>query len=154
MTGLGRVHEFILYFLEPSCFNLGMATEHSRKLISDKVWKLFEEALQLAKHSAAGAPAAMTDREFMEAVLYLVRSGCPWRDLPPEMGYWHAVYMRFRRWEQRGVWKKLWQQLQSGRFAEARGVLMDSTTVRAHQHAAEAPKKTAATRLLDALGAG
>jgi transposase len=59
--------------------------------------------------------------------------------------------MRFRRWEQRGVWRRLWKNLQGERFAEARDLLMDSTTVRAHQHAAGAPKKTAPIRLLDAL---
>lgn len=122
-------------------------------MISDRIWKQLEEGLRAAKHSRAGAPAELDDREFLEAILYLVRVGCPWRDLPPEFGYWHAVYMRFRRWEERGVWSKLWRRLQSEPFAQARDLLMDSTTVRAHQHAAGAPKKTAAIRLWDALAA-
>jgi transposase len=130
-----------------------MGKQPTRKLITDRIWELLEPALQQAKHSAAGAPAELSDRAFLEAVLYLNRAGCPWRDLPVELGYWHAVYMRFRRWEQRGVWQRLWQQLQGPAFASARELLMDSTTVRAHQHAAGAPKKTAAIRLWDALGA-
>jgi len=129
-----------------------MIKQCPRKLISERVWKLFEAVLPQAKHSAAGAPAELSDRDFLEAVLYLVRTGCPWRDLPAELGYWHAVYMRFRRWEERGVWRRLWKQLQTERFAQARDLLMDSTTVRAHQHAAGAPKKTVKIRLLDALG--
>ena len=122
-----------------------------RKLISDQVWKELEGAVTAAKHSPAGAPGEMTEREFLEAVLHLQRTGSPWRDLPPELGYWHAVYMRFRRWEARGVWRRLWQSLQVERFAQARGLLIDSTTVRAPQHAAGAPKKTPTIRLWDAL---
>jgi transposase len=122
-----------------------------RKIISDRVWQELEAAVEAAKHSQAGAPGEMSDRDFLEAVLYLNRTGCPWRDLPPELGYWHAIYMRFRRWEARGVWQRLWKNLQAGHFAQARGLLLDSTTVRAHPHAAGAPKKTAATRLWDAL---
>ena len=122
-----------------------------RKLISDEIWEELEAAVQAAKHSQAGAPGELSDREFLEAVLYLNRTGNPWRDLPRELGYWHAVYMRFRRWEARGVWRRLWKNLQAGHFAQARGLLLDSTTVRAHPHAAGAPKKTASSRLWDAL---
>lgn len=123
-------------------------------MITDEIWKQIEGALSKAKHSRAGAPPAMSDRDFMEAVLYLNRTGCPWRDLPPELGYWHAVYMRFRRWQERGVWERLWQEMQAEHFAGARELMMDSTTVRAHQHAAGAPKKTLPIRLLDALEGG
>src|SRR5260370_13457546 len=121
------------------------------KIISDEGGKELEAAVKSAKQSQAGAPAELSDREFLEAVLHLNRTGCPWRDLPAELGYWHAVYMRFRRWEQRGVWRRLWQQLQSEPFALACHLFIDSTTVRAHQHAAGAPKKTAPTRLWAAL---
>ena len=124
----------------------------SRKMISEEVWQLLEPAIAAAKHSAAGAPGTMSDRDFLEALLYLYRTGCPWRDLPPSLGYWHAVYMRFRRWEARGVWPRLWKNLQAEGFAHARSLFIDSTTVRAHQHAAGAPKKTASTRLWAALG--
>ena len=122
-----------------------------RKIISDRLWKRLEEAIAAAKHSAAGAPADQGDREFVEAVLYLNRTGCPWRDLPGALGRWHAVYMRFRRWEERGVWRRLWERLQAEPFAQAQALFMDSTTVRAHHHAAGAPKKTAPTRLWAAL---
>jgi len=123
-------------------------------MITDEVWEQLERALCEAKHSHAGAPPAMSDRDFLEAMLYLNRTGCPWRDLPSDLGYWHAVYMRFRRWQQRGIWKRLWQGLQTKAFAEARELLMDSTTIRAHQHAAGAPKKTPPIRLWDALAGG
>ena len=124
-----------------------------RKWISDRIWQALEPAVTAAKHSAAGAPGELTDREFLEAVLHLQRTGSPWRDLPPKLGYWHAVYMRFRRWEARGVWQRLWKNLQAEPFAQARGLLLDSTTVRAHHHAAGAPKKTVRSRLWDARAA-
>lgn len=124
-----------------------------RKLISDRLWQRLEPAVTAAKHSAAGAPPDLSEREFAGAVLYLNRTGCPWRDLPAALGDWHAVYMRFRRWEERGVWQRLWKNLQTPSFAQARALFVDSTTVRAHHHAAGAPKKTARTRLWGALAA-
>ena len=76
---------------------LGMAIEHPCGMISDGVWEQLKAALERVKHSRAGAPAEMSDRDFLEAILYLNRVGCPWRDLPAELGYWHAVSMRFLR---------------------------------------------------------
>lgn len=128
-----------------------MQEQASRNMISDAQWKQLEEAIKKAKHSQAGAPPEQDDREFLEAVLWIARTGSPWRDLPSALGYWHAVYMRFRRWETRGVWKNLWGALQAKEFVGARRLFIDSTTVRAHQHAAGAPKKRAQTRLWDAL---
>jgi len=128
-----------------------MSKAHVRKIISDEIWERLEPAVEKAKHSLAGAPGGISERDFLEAVLHLNRTGSPWRDLPAELGYWHAVYMRFRRWEARGVWQRLWEALQTEPFAQARALFMDSTTVRAHPHAAGAPKKTVQIRLWDAL---
>ena len=55
-------------------------------MISDKIWKELEKAILGAKHSHAGAPGKMSDRAFFEALLYLNRTGTPWRDLPAEFG--------------------------------------------------------------------
>ena len=129
-----------------------MSRSQVRKIITDEIWRKLEPAVNAAKHSLAGAPGEISDREFLEALLHLNRTGSPWRDLPAELGYWHAIYMRFRRWEAREVWQRLWKHLQSEPLAEARAVFFDSTTVRAHQHAAGAPKKTVQSRLWDALG--
>ena len=67
-----------------------------RRIVKDEMWAQFEEALAEIK-DPRGAPAELTEREFLEAVLYLARNGTPWRDLPAEFGAWSAVYMRFRR---------------------------------------------------------
>jgi transposase len=92
---------------------------------------------------------------FIEAVLYLARTGTPWRDLPEAFGHWDAVYNRFRRWERRGLWRQLWERLQTDACPLTRQLFIDATIVRAHQHAAGALKKTVATppRLWAALGA-
>lgn len=130
---------------------LGISAERIRKIITDRIWEKLEVALATAKHSVAGAPPKLSDRDFLEALLYLNRTGTPWRDLPSELGAWDVVYMRFRRWTERGVWQRLWQDLQTERFADARDLLLDSTTVRAHPHAAGAPKERAMTKLWGGL---
>jgi transposase len=128
-----------------------MSAEKIRRIITDRIWEKLAVALTAAKHSGAGAPPKLSDRDFLEALLYLNRTGTPWRDLPSELGAWDVVYMRFRRWTERGVWQRLWQDLQAGPLADARDLLLDSTTVRAHPHAAGAPKKRAATKLWGGL---
>lgn len=94
----------------------------------------------------AGDPGctAADNRQFVEAVLWIARTGSPWRDLPRPFGPWNSVYQRFARWSRRGVWHRIFVQLaQDADFEE---VFIDSTIVRAHQHAAGAPKKTVARR--------
>jgi transposase len=51
------------------------------------------------------------NRLFVDAVLWLVRAGAPWRDLPEEFGKWNSVFRRFRRWARKGVWKRLFTEL-------------------------------------------
>jgi transposase len=125
-----------------------------RLLLTDEAWAELAPILATLK-SRAGSPPALSDRLFIEAVLYLARTGTPWRDLPQDFGHWDAVYNRFRRWEARGIWRRLWERLQREDCPRARHVFIDATIVRAHQHAAGALKKTAAKphRLWAALGA-
>ena len=124
-----------------------------RLLISDALWSRIEPVLREFKH-AAGSPPRLSDRMFIEAVLYQARTGTPWRDLPGEFGNWNAAYHRFRRWEKRGLWKQLWQRFQTLDDEQLHDLFIDSTIVRAHQHAAGAPKKTVDNRprLWAALG--
>jgi len=91
------------------------------------------------------------NRLFVEAVLWIARTGCPWRDLPAEFGLWNSVYQRFARCSRQGVWHRLLSEL--ARDADFEEVFIDSTVVRAHQHAAGAAKKTV-TKPLDEAGAG
>ncbi|WP_368042635.1 transposase [Paraburkholderia atlantica] len=79
------------------------------------------------------------------------RTGCPWRDLPKEVGRWHTVYMRFSRWRRKGVWERV--ALAVSDETEIKCVLIDSTIVRAHQHSAgariKAARKLSAARAKD-----
>jgi transposase len=124
-----------------------------RLLLTDEAWVEIVPILATLK-SRAGRPPALSDRMFIEAVLYLARTGTPWRDLPDDFGRWDAVYNRFRRWEARGIWRRLWERLQAADCRVALHLFIDATIVRAHQHAAGALKKMVGTphRLWDALG--
>ena len=125
-----------------------------RLVITDAVWADLEPVLRTLKHYA-GSPPQLSDRMFIEAVLYQARTGIPWRDLPDDFGHWDAVYHRFRRWEARHIWKNLWQHVQQHGCELAHQVFIDSTVMRAHQHAVGARKKPVAKkpRLWAALGA-
>jgi transposase len=124
----------------------------ARRLLTQAMWEQFAAALTEVK-DPRGAPAGLDDRMFVEAVLYLARTGLPWRDLPEEFGTWSAVYMRFRRWEKAGVWRRVWEVLSRGATPALLDVFVDSTSIPVHPHAAGAPKKTALIRLLAARAA-
>ena len=111
----------------------------ARTLLSDSEWKKIEPLLP-GKEGDCGVTAA-DNRQFMEAVLWIARTGSPWRDLPPEMGNWHTTYTRFNRWSKKGVWHRVMVALSDE--PDLQELMIDSTVVRAHQHAAGAQKKRA-----------
>src|SRR4051794_40647159 len=112
-----------------------------RRIITDEIWDIFGPMVRECR-SPFGPEPELSDRMFFEAVLYRARTGVPWRDLPSEFGAWDAVYNRLRRWIASGRLKKLFEAMaaQPGCGGTLR-VMIDSTIVRAHQHAAGPPKK-------------
>lgn len=112
------------------------------QVLSDAQWKKTEHVLP-GKVSDPGRTAA-DNRRIMEAVLWIARTGSPWRDLPIELGNWRSTYVRFARWRDAGVWERVAHALSSE--AELKRVFTDFTIVRAHQHAAGAKKKPARRR--------
>jgi transposase len=107
-----------------------------RRILRDDQWKRIEQMLP-GKPSDPGR-TAVDNWLFVEAVLWAARTGCPWRDLPEEFGVWNSVYKRFARWSNRGMWQRVFAALAID--ADFEEIFLDSTIVRAHQHATGAPK--------------
>lgn len=122
----------------------------ARKTLRTDQWKRIEHLLP-GKLGDKGVTAA-DNRLFVEAVLWLLRTGAPWRDLPPEFGRWHTAYMRFTRWQRSGVWERLFEVVRAD--ADLEEVFIDSTAIRAHLHATGAPKKTVRSHWVDLAAAG
>jgi len=126
-----------------------------RYMITDELWAGLGPVVERAKRHRQGQKPELPDRMFFEALLYWARTGVPWRDLPAEFGSWDAVYNRFRRWVASGSLYRLFELLTADpRFGEVRRVLFDSTTIRAHPHAAGARKKVAVRQSRAWAGAG
>jgi len=123
--------------------------------LTDHQWERLRPLLP-PRGTGRGRPRA-DDRTVVEGILWRLKTGAPWRDLPERFGPWRTVYSRFRRWQHAGVWARVLAALQAD--GDAQGDLdwslhfVDGTTVRAHQHAAGA-KKGAATRPSAARAAG
>jgi putative transposase len=113
-----------------------------RYAITDDLWAALGPLVERAKRNRQGQKPDLPDRLFFEALLYWARTGVPWRDLPGEFGAWDAVYNRFRRWVHSGSLRALFELLTARpEFGDVRRVLIDATTVRAHQHAAGARRR-------------
>ena len=111
----------------------------ARFVLRDDQWERLAPLLP-GKVSDCGV-TAKDNRVFIEAVLWIGRTGAPWRDLPTELGNWHTTYTRFSRWVKKGVWDRVFEALSTD--CDLEEVMLDSTAVRAHQHAAGAKKNTA-----------
>ena len=105
-----------------------------RTVLTDAMWARVEPILP-GKATDPGVTAA-DNRQFLEAVLWRIRTGSPWRDLPAHFGKWNSVFKRFRRWALSGVIERVFNVL-SDEF-DFEYVFVDGTIVSAHQKAAGA----------------
>lgn len=101
--------------------------------LTDEQWQRIRD--KLPGHEGDVGRPPRDNRLFLDAVLWIARTGAPWRDLPERFGNWNAVFQRFRRWAKKGHWQRIMEQLQD---PDLKRLLIDSTVVRAHQHAAGA----------------
>ena len=102
-----------------------------RFVVSDMLWRRLEPRLS-GKISDAGA-TAKDNRLFLEAVLWRVRTGSPWRDLPPAFGRWNSPFRQFRRQTKAGIFESLFKDMSNDPDLEY--ALIDGITVQVHQKA-------------------
>jgi transposase len=102
----------------------------NRKVLTDVQWKAIEPYC-LGKVGDPGQ-TGKDARLFLEGVLWIVRTGSPWRDLPVDFGHWNSVFKRFRRWVKRGAFERIFKALSED--ADFEYVMVDGTIVRVHRH--------------------
>ena len=107
---------------------------HRRHDMTDRVWELLEPHLP-GGPGKRGRPAK-DNRLFLNAVFWMLRTGAPWRDLPPDYGDWNNTHHRFCRWRDRGVWEKLLDLVIDNPDYE--WLMVDATYVKVHPHGAGA----------------
>ncbi len=110
-----------------------------RHAISDADWDRIKDLLP----GRPGQPGwlAADNRLFVDAVLWIAKTGAPWRDLPTRFGNWNSVWKRFDRWARKGTWRAVFDALQD---PDMEWLILDSTVIRAHPCAAGAPQKSTA----------
>ena len=107
-----------------------MELAHRRHDISDRVWELLEPHLLGRKGTWGGN--ARNNRQFINAVIWILRTGAPWRDLPPDLGGWKNTHRRFSRWRDKGVWEKLVEILKGDPDYE--WLMIDASHIKVHPH--------------------
>lgn len=96
---------------------------------------------------------ALDNRRFFNGMLYVLRVGCPWRDMHERYGKWNSVYVRFRRWAEQGVWDALLETPVELGPTDDWQHMIDSTTVRGHSQAAGAKGGPIRRALVEAAAA-
>ena len=118
------------------CFWEAVLGVMDRLVLSDAAWERMAPLI-IGRPDQKGS-TGRDNRMFVEGVLWIVRTGSPWRDLPEAFGDWNSVFRRFSRWSIKGVWWRIFQAMSDDPDFEY--LIVDSTIVRAHQHAAGAKK--------------
>lgn len=96
--------------------------------ITDHQWDLIKD--HVPGRSGTRGVTAKNNRVFFNAIIYMARSGCTWRDLPAKFGKWNSVFKRFDRWVKAGVFSNILEIL--ARDSDFEWVLVDSSVIRDH----------------------
>ena len=113
------------------CFWEAVLSVRNRLVLSDAAWERMAPLI-IGRPDQKGS-TGRDNRMFVEGVLWIVRTGSPWRDLPEVFGDWNSVFRRFSRWSIKGVWWRIFEAMSDDPDFEY--LIVDSTIVRAHQHA-------------------
>lgn len=105
--------------------------------ITDDEWSRVKDLLPPDDTPGRGRPSR-PNREILNGILWIIKSGAPWRDLPERFGPWQTVYDRFNKWSKSGVFEKIFELLNID--ADMQDLSLDSTACKVHQHAAGAKK--------------
>ena len=103
---------------------------HRRHDISDRTWEIIAPHLP-GGPGKVGRPA-QDNRRFINAVFWILRTGAPWRDLPPDYGQWNTTHRRFGRWQEDGHWARLLAAVSDDPDLE--WLMIDASQVKVHQH--------------------
>ena len=114
--------------------------------LSDEEWAVIEPLLP----KDGRGPKRKDDRKILNGVFYVLRTGAPWRDLPERYGPYTTVYSRYNRWDERGVWKDIFDAL--AEECEDSLIFIDASIVKAHR-AASGSKRGSWRKVLDAHAA-
>lgn len=107
---------------------------HRRHDISDEIWNNLRPYLS-GETGHVGRPAS-DNRQFINAVFWILRTGAPWRDLPPDYGDWKNTHRRFCRWRDKGLWENILNALITEPDYE--WLMIDASHCKVHPHAAGA----------------
>ena len=124
----------------------------SRGDLSEAEWRVLKGLLPIDPANRGPGRPPEENRCIINGILWRLRCGTPWRDVPPKYGNWNTIYRRFRRWSEAGVWEAVSVTL-AEIMADTGHYSIDSTTVRAHVSAAGG-KGGLIDALLAARGAG
>lgn len=116
----------------------------------EEQWNKIRDLL-LPERKPQGRRPAKINCEMLNAILYWLNTGIPWRDLPERYESWQTVYSRSRTWTLKGVWEQVFHALIAQDLVDETTLILDSTTVKVHQHGSGA-KKRAITRRMDGAG--
>ncbi len=124
----------------------------SRGDLSEAEWRVLKDLLPIEPSMRGRGRRPTENRAVLNGILWRLRCGAPWRDVPEKYGKWNTIYRRFRRWSEAGTWEIVSITL-AEMMADTGHYSIDSTTIRAHVSAAGV-KGGLIDRLLAARGAG
>ena len=114
----------------------------AREVLTDRQWELLAPILP-GKEGDPGR-TGQNNRATVEGMLWVMRTGAPWRDLPADFGNWNSIHRRFRRWTDAGVWDQVLEA--ANEHLDLRAVMIDGSFAKVHQHGTGAPKEEARPR--------